>query len=534
MRMARLSLAVLWTLALTAGAAGGAAAAADEDIERAGELLQSWRYDEAAELIDKLSRTASARPDVQYLRAELAFLQGDYEASLRILDDLDEGRAQVVDDLRDLVSSTHATTRGFERYETEEGNFELYYPPGKEELLVELAGDALERAYSELGRQFGYRPDEPVRVEILSDPSDLARVSTLTREAIETTGTIALCKYGRLMVVTPRATVFGYPWLDTLVHEYVHYVVNRVSHNNVPIWLHEGLARFEQDRWRAEPDLRLSGVDEHLLAEALDRDALIPFDDMHPSMAKLPSQEAAALAFAEVYTMVSYLHEEMGYEGIRRVLDAQRDGMGAKDAVASALDASWPEVERGWRRYLAGLDLDARAALRGRARADRIRFRRGGPEGGEGDDSAENVGLGEVDSEEARKHTRLGGILRAHGRTEAAAAQYEKALEIVGRDEPYVAGRLSHAYLELERYDEAIELAEPLAGADKNDPTPARALGVAYLAQGEIEAARESFEAAVRVSPFDPDVRCGLADVYEAADDARADRERDACRRLRS
>ena len=41
-------------------------------------------------------------------------------------------------------------------------------------------------------------------------------MSTLTEKEIETTGTIALCKYGKLMIVTPRATVFGYPWMDTL------------------------------------------------------------------------------------------------------------------------------------------------------------------------------------------------------------------------------------------------------------------------------------------------------------------------------
>jgi hypothetical protein len=36
----------------------------------------------------------------------------------------------------------------------------------------------------------------------------------------------------------------------------------------------------------------------------------------------------------------------------------------------------------------------------------------------------------------------------------------------------------------------------------------------------------------VRVSPFDPAVRCGLADGYRALADPRADRERSACHRL--
>ena len=40
----------------------------------------------------------------------------------------------------------------------------------------------------------------------------------------------------------------------------------------------------------------------------------------------------------------------------------------------------------------------------------------------------------------------------------------------------------------------------------------------------------EAFESALRVSPFDPSVRCSLADIYsDGGDDARADRERRAC-----
>ncbi len=508
-------------------APAAAAASVEERLARAGELLRQWRYDEAETLITELAQEAGARPDVRYARAELAFLRGDYEQSLELLDGIGEGRARAVDDLRDLVTSTYATTRDFATHTSARGNFVIHYPPGQEEVIVELAAETLERAYDALGDTLGYRPDEPVRVEILAAPPDLARVSTLTEEAIETTGTIALCKYGKLMVVTPRATVFGYPWMDTLVHEYVHYVVTRVSHDTVPVWLHEGLARFEQDRWRADPDLRLSGVAEHLLASALREDGLIPFDDMHPSMALLPSQEAAALAFAEVYTMVSYLHEQVGYPGIRRILSLQRDGREAREAVAEVVGAPWPAVERRWKNHLRQLDLRPRAELAGRASSRRIRFSKGG----EGPD--DNVGLSEVDSERARKHSRLGGILRAHGRPAAAAVQYEKALAIVGPSDPFVAAKLSRTYLELDRYAEAIELAEPLADADENDPTPATTLGVAYLATDEVASARKAFEAALRISPFDPTVRCGLADAYAAEGDARAEREREACQSLR-
>ena len=78
-------------------------------------------------------------------------------------------------------------------------------------------------------------------------------MSPLTETDIETTGTIALSKYNKLMVVSPRATIFGYPWMDTLAHEYTHLVVSRISNDAVPVWLQEGIARYEQTRWRRPP-----------------------------------------------------------------------------------------------------------------------------------------------------------------------------------------------------------------------------------------------------------------------------------------
>ena len=50
------------------------------------------------------------------------------------------------------------------------------------------------------------------------------------------------------MVTSPKAVVRGYDWLDTLAHEYVHFVVGNASKNTVPIWMHEGLAKYLESR----------------------------------------------------------------------------------------------------------------------------------------------------------------------------------------------------------------------------------------------------------------------------------------------
>ena len=42
-------------------------------------------------------------------------------------------------------------------------------------------------------------------------------------------GTIAICKYNKLMFTSPKAMLRGYEWLDTLSHEYVHFVISVIS-----------------------------------------------------------------------------------------------------------------------------------------------------------------------------------------------------------------------------------------------------------------------------------------------------------------
>ncbi|HTJ43138.1 MAG TPA: tetratricopeptide repeat protein [Kofleriaceae bacterium] len=492
------------------------------EIIRASRLIGSMRLDEARHAIADLVKKSPDQPEVKWLEAELAFHDGDYTGALKDLDgvsdDAVDGEAGAT---RSLAANTLAVTNAFVHKDSPGGHFTIYYAPGPDELMVDLAGETLDKAWDRIGDDLGWKPTEKIRVEILGRPSDLSHLSTLTEQEIETTGTIALSKYGKLMVVSPRATVLGYPWMDTLAHEYTHLVVSHISHDQVPVWLQEGLARFEQERWRSDPPFALPGSDQRILASAIKNRRLIGFDEMGSSFAKLPTHDAAALSYAEVFTLVAWIHSKVGYEGLRELIVKQQTGKSARRAIAEALDTQWPKVEQGWQQYLHTLDLSAGRT----ARDKRIRFAKGGHD-------EDNVGLDAVASAKAKKHARLGGMLRARGMLDAAAIEYEKGLTASPGD-PFIGGKLARTYVELGKHDRAIELAKPIAAADDADPTPAVTLGIAYAARGDWEPAAGAFEQALRITPFDPAVRCGLADVYEHTSDPRAAREHDACDRLR-
>jgi tetratricopeptide (TPR) repeat protein len=489
------------------------------DVIKAARFLSSARIDDARAILVDLEKRTTDSVDVKWLRAELAFQTGDYGGAIAALDKLpDDAVDGMVGQTRKLAQDTLAVTSTFIEQLSPKHHFLVRYAPGRDAAIVSLAGEVLDSAWDVIGDDLGYKPADPIRVELLGAPGDLAKLSPLTETEIETTGTIALSKYNKLMVVSPRATLFGYPWMDTLAHEYTHLLVARISHDTVPVWLQEGLARFEQTRWRSPPELALSATEAALLAAGLRKGRLVTFDEMHPSMAKLPSQGAAQLAYAEVYTLVAWMQQKIGYRGLRDELIAQRDGKSARRAVAEAMGASWAEVEVQWRAHLKA-DGKARAGLP-------IRFGKGGAD-------SENIGLDAVPPR-ARKHARLGGILRARGLLDAAVVEYDKALTAVGGPEPFVAGKLARTLVELGRYDRAIELATPLAAADAQDPVPAVTLGIAHAARHQWADAIAAYEQALRVSPFDPQTRCGLAEAYSETHDSRAARERAACDTLKN
>jgi predicted Zn-dependent protease len=241
-------------------------------------------------------------------------------------------------------------------------------------------------------------------------------------------------------------------------------------------------------------------------------------------MALLPSQEAAATAFAEVYSIVAWMQQQVGYAGIRAVLQRIKDGRSERRAIAEVTGSTWDSVEAKWKRHLKSQNLRTDPTMGGKGA--RIRFDKT-------ENNDENVGLEQVAEEKARKLARLGGLLRARGHLEGAAIEYEKA-RAAAPDDRFIGGKLARTYLELDRPEKAVEVAAPLAQDNREDIAPMATLGAAYLKLGDAVRAAEHLGAAVRVSPFDPAVRCGLAEAYMTLGEAaKAASEQNACNLLR-
>ena len=476
-------------------------APADSVLRRALAALDEEDVAAARELVEPLLRERPRDRAAQTVAGILRFHEQRYGEAVELLEKGGLPTGSI--DYLALAKATRDVTQGHSRVEGE--HFAVSHPRGKDEVLVPYVLEALEAQRRALEQDLGWAAPGRITIEILNDTAELARVSTLTEQEIKTSGTIALCKFGKLMIVSPKALVKGYDWLDTAAHEYTHHVVSARTRNNAPIWLQEGIAKYSETRWRGRGG-ELSGWSARLLEEALKRGRLVTFAEMHPSMAKLPSQEAAALAFAEVELAVEYLQKKGGRALMNRVLDLVSAGKSAESAVAEALGVSFRAFLADWRRYLSSRPLhpgDSR-------HSEKLRFK-GDPKHG-----GAHSEWSEIPDERARGFARLGAIFRERGRWAAARVEFAKAVERVGKGIPVLSDQYALAAM-MSGQDEEAERA--LDEALRRHPRYA-ALHV-HLARLHVKRkawaeAKEHLFAANSVDPFDPEIHAGLAIVGEA------------------
>ncbi len=485
-------------------------------LDRAMSALQENDLEKAGAVIEPALERAPEVPAVMAAAGILRFYEQRYRESVELLEKSgargDTGAAEILT----LARSARDVTQGYERKEGE--HFVVSYPKGKDEVLVPYVLETLEAQRRILEKDLGDAPPGKVTIEFLDDTRSLARMTrgALTEEEIKTSGTIAICKFNKLMVVSPKALLTGYEWLDTAAHEYVHYVLTRRTHDNAPIWLQEGIAKYEEARWRGSTSAEISPFAAALLRDAVRRNKLITFKEMYPSMAKLPSQEATALAFAEVAAAVEYIQKRGGAAGMKTVLDQVAAGKSAEEAVASAFGEPFQKFMEGWKRYLATrpLPVGGDRALR------QLRFKGDAKHGGAYSEWME------VPDEKARGFARLGEIMREHGKWEAARVEYAKAVERVGLRIAVLADKYALAAMMAGHENDAEAALGEAASANPHYAALHVHLARLRAKRKAWPKAKEELLLANRTDPFDPEIHDGLATVLEAmGDSAGASRE---------
>ncbi len=476
------------------------------------ESLDLWEPEEARKQLNG-PEGAGLDPDVAvYLDARISFLEGAYSRAGDLLAEISRRRPEKEPDafthFRDFNAATLAETRRFISKESE--HFRFYYPPGPEEILVDDGLDALERQWKALSEAFGMGLPGKIRVEAAPSGRSFVVLSDIEQKAVETTGTIALCKYNRLIFTSPRALPRGYGWQDTLAHELTHYFVYKRTKNRAPVWLHEGIAKYLETLWRTGDVGELTPSQETLLLGALKGAKIIPLARMHPSFVYLKSAEEGAQAFAQVSTMVEFIHRSLGggkFDVLNKIFDNLLAGQDYEEAIAKAAGGTFEEFYEKWLQYLR----ERRMRVVRKTHVEQVRF-------ADSPEAADKAELDEIGSAKARDLVRVGDLLRDRGRFAGAAEEYRKAHDLLG-PHPIVINKLAFAYLNSGQLDKAKE---HLDFGLVNFPEYAsiyKRLGEFYSLKQDWSNAADFLRRAIAINPFDGDVHAMLGAACEQLND---------------
>lgn len=485
----------------TPGTVGGTAAVMEK--------LSRWDLEGARRLLAGLPD--SGGPDMTWLRGTVDFYSGRYGDALGRFEDAagelesTPGRISMVD----LARNTREMSRRLTSFESE--HFVLFVDEKRDWVLIEPALETLESAYRSLGGWLKIFPKSKVRVEIVPSAEDFEGVSSLSRSEIETAGAVGICKFNKIMLLSPRLLLRGYAWRDSLAHEYIHYLLVLLTANHAPIWLQEGVARYGESLWRSERSLYLQGREESLLARALSTDSLVPFEKMDPSLVRLSSMEEVSLAFAQCALAVDFLVATWKEESLHRLLEYLSVGAygDADSALRRSIGIGMEAFERRWRDYARNRNFREVAGLV--VPGHRVRS-----------DAAENDveawDLRVWQPLEARRHLRLGTMLRLRGHSRAGLKEYLRALE-VSPASPYVINKVGLALLDLSRADEAAARFREAIDIHPDYGFSYVNLASAHQLQEAWNDARRALEKALDINPFNPYVWRDLGSVLMQSGD---------------
>ncbi len=502
-----LGLLIFLAAYLLAGAMSADSSETDNLLQEVEDDIRIWQISRASDSVNQALSIASSDEEIyraNYLKALVEFNKGNYESAGEYAEKTVSLKEPQDTDYINFIIAASKHVPDFKEIRSE--NFLIRYSNPKDIILAEYAKDVLEKSRYEIGLDLEIYPEEPVIVEIYPDMNSFTLASTLPAQNVEKTGVVGICKFNRIMILSPRLLPKGYTWADTLAHEYVHYLLFLKSENTVPVWLHEGIAKYEEKRWKEKQTDVISPFYETILSEALENDELVPIEKMHPSLAMLDSARQAQLAFAQSGTMVDYLEDNWGQDALTSLIDSLRETDDYKLAIEKVAALEFSEFYDSWENDLRSKGLEERIPD---VKVKGARIKNTEKESSDGSED-----LVDIENFRAKDYTRLGDLLKQRGRLNPASYEYEKALALDPYS-PIISSRLASTLNAMGESNKAREILHPVLDLYPNHLDIHMILGRIYLDEGNYNMAQQEYMSAAYINPYNPEVHASLIILYD-------------------
>ena len=447
---------------------------------RANELIVAMEYDKARA---ELAKADPNSPSVILAKARLALYEEDCDLSAALMSRGDVAQTEEGRVLADVARGCARVTAATVVDKDEAAGVVVRWHDEADRALMPLMIDTVNKARASLTRDLGVDWKKPTRITVVRDLLSLSAMTGLPYKAAQTTGTVAVAKWGRVTILSPRASKHGYPWRDTLTHELTHLAISMQSRERAPLWLHEGVARRQETRWREPGPFDDRPSVESVVQRGMELKLDLPLDKLGPSIAMLPSADAAMVAFAEVTSFVRFFVETQPEGSLAKLLVALRGAKEVDDALKEVSGETLAQWDTKWRANLARKTKEPLSPLYG-------------------------LGGTPPSATDSRERSRLADLLLGRGHSNEALTQLDKIPDSLLADPSlrYLRGRVLEAKGEAQAAEALVE--DPKAWIASFGPCWALRSRLAQ-ARGDLPAAESANAEALAHDPFTVEAACG-------------------------
>lgn len=467
-----------------------------DDLDDAANAITALDVDRAKALLAPLD---AKDPRVGVQHARLAMVVGDCDEAERRLAPNDVQKIEGAPQLLDVARGCARAMAAVVEVRDEAHHVVVRVQDDADRALVPVIGETIARQRVVLERDLGVTMPLPSRVDVVRDQTSLGAMTGLPLTAAQTTGTVAIAKFGRVIMVSPRASTSGFAWRDTLAHELTHLALARGTFDRAPLWLQEGVAKRQETRWREamprDDDPPLDTIAAVGLAKKLGR----PLDALGPSLAMLPSARESLVCYAEVTSFVRFIAGDRAGEAgastdpqaLQKLVKAYARGLDTDAALKDATGHDLKQWNAIWQPWIATKTGKLPASL-----------------GLDGPDAKWDPKVGE--------RARIGALLLGRGHLKEARARLDEAVDAMAKTGDVDPFLLAHAALARLRDGDT-------AGAKALVDPPTRAsspVGLWWAVRGavlralgaEASLSQVAFSWAVALDPLREIAACGWAD----------------------
>lgn len=198
--------------------------------------------------------------------------------------------------------------------------------------------DILEDARRKLRHEFNLYPDEVIPVIVYTGEQFQEATATAHWTLGLYDGKIRLKKHD----ITRSKDILR----RTLSHEYTHAVIYLVYGSNIPVWLHEGFAQFN------EPERLLGTADKRFLRSYIKKHGDFSTENIDSMFTRKDDIDAVRAAYLESKIFVKYLVERYRKHKIKRLFEELKEGRGWQEALKEVYGKSIDRLDKEFREYL--------------------------------------------------------------------------------------------------------------------------------------------------------------------------------------